>query len=129
MSYVQFWPSDDEPGQCQSSSLSRPSADQKASMNSLVLGMNQKLEKAANATGFTFVDVDSLFEGHRLCDSGDTYIQWSLIGTPGIGDGIGDGDEDGVDDPRLELFNYGVFHPFKTGHDQYRTALEKAMGC
>ena len=130
--YVQFWPTVDNPHQCQSSSLSRPSAAQKAIMNSLVIGMNQKLEQAANTSGFTWVDVDGLFEGHRLCDEGDpddTYIQWSLKATPGIGDGIGDGDEDGVDDPRLDLFNRGVFHPFEIGQAQYRMALEKAVGC
>ena len=125
---VQFWPRIDNPDQCQSPSLKRPSAAQKATMNSLVLGMNQKLAQAANTNGFTWVDVDGLFEGHRLCDEGDknnTYIQWSLKATPGIGDG----DEDGVDDPRSELYNKGVFHPFVTGHDQYRMALEKALGC
>ena len=127
LGYVQLWPVMSK--KCQSPSLSRPSAVQKATMNSLVLDMNQKLAKAANTYNFTYVDADSLFEDHRLCDLKDPYIQWSLKNRPGVGDVIGDGDEDGVDDARRELFNHGVFHPFKIGHCQYRTALEKALGC
>ena len=129
LSYVRFWPSVSIPSQCQSKSTKRPSADQKKTMNSLVLRMNQKLAEAANANGFIWVDVDSNFEGHRLCDSGDSYIQWSLKNTPDIGDDIGDGGEDGVDDPQKNPFTLGAFHPNETGHDQYRMELEKAVGC
>ena len=127
--YVQFWPSTSNPDQCQSTSLKRPSAIQKVTMNTLVLAMNGKLAQATKKYGFKWVDADKFFEGHRLCDSNDPYIQWSLKATPGYGDGIGDGDEGGVNDPRLDLFNLGVFHPFEVGHSQYRMALEEAMRC
>ena len=129
LGYVRFWPSFSNPDQCPSNSTKRPSKDEKNNMNSLVLDMNQKLAEAANTKGFIWVDVDSKFEGHRLCDSGVPYIQWSLKNTPGIGGGIGDGGEDGIDNPQKNPYNFGAFHPDQTGHDQYRMELEKAVGC
>ena len=127
--YVQFWPSKNKPDQCQSKTLKNPDSDQKAFMNSLVRTINQKLEQAATANNFIFIDVDNFFEGHRLCDLGEPYIQWNSWATSGIGHDLSDADEDGVDDPRTELWNHGFFHPFEIGQDQYRIALEKALGC
>ena len=54
--YVQFWPSKDEPEQCQPS-VKRPSTGQKSTMNSIVSDMNQKLATAAGRIGFTWVNV------------------------------------------------------------------------
>ena len=128
--YVRFWPNEDNPEQCQSKTLKNPSSEQKTAMNALVWGMNRRLEEAAVAHGFAFVDVDGRFDGHRLCDVGESYIQWELQSSiPGIEDDLGDDDEIVVDDPRAERWNHGFFHPFEAGQVQYRIALEEALGC
>ena len=128
--YVRFWPNEDKPEQCQSKALKNPDSEQRTAMNTLVRGMNKKLEEAAIAHGFAFVDVDGYFEGHRLCDLGESYIQWeSNDAIPAIVNDFDGGKENVVDDPRAELWNHGFFHPSETGQDQYRLALEKALGC
>ena len=106
LGYVAFWPVADVTTQCQSNSLRRPSALQKATMNKLVRDMNSALLVAANAIGAQFVNVDPDFEDHRLCDVETPYIQWDLEGRPGFEDG----NNDDTNDPKLDLFNLGVFH-------------------
>ena len=124
LGYVQFWPAVDVPIDCQSNSLRRPTAVQKAKMNQLVVDMNAAIEQAAIQTGCHYVDVDKSFEGHRLCEP-TPWIQWELFGRPGFGDG----DDDGITDPNLNTWNSGVFHPTFEGQRQYASQLAAATGC
>ena len=124
-SYVRFWPSANVPKQCQSDSLRRPDSSRKATMNNLVNAMNKELSNAAKMSGFHFVDVNPLFEQHRLCDVESSYIQWKLRELPG--GGFDDGDEGGIDDPYAKPYNLGVFHPTKEGQQRYLSALESIL--
>lgn len=90
--------------ECTEEPLSWPSDDERARLNELVPMFNSLLERRAEQYGFTYVDVDGDFEGHRYCDYGEPWFQspWN---------------------------NPGGFHPTTKGQMVYMRALERALGC
>lgn len=71
-------------------------------INAIVGTLNGVLRKAAQEAGVMFVDVDEVFEGHRICDR-HCWFQTRY--------------EDGED----------IFHPTKDGYQAMMLAFEKAV--
>lgn len=129
--YAWFWP----PGSPYSCPLvlKLPSTQQKQTMNDLVTQMNSVLAYASAAHGFTFVNVNAGFDGHRLCDAGTPWFQsnpLNLVEDAQLADGGGLTQEifDAAH-PDLDLFHRGVFHPTAEGQMVYTGALEHVLGC
>lgn len=94
---------------CQHPVLSNVPYADRVAMNQLADAVNGVLKKAVQDVGFgfTFVDADASYEGHRLCDADPTpYFQYDFA-----------------------TAIYGVFHPTEVGQQLLAKAVEKAIGC
>jgi hypothetical protein len=82
-------------------------------INGLAVQLNGVIKRAvtravAQGVPATFVDVDSFFHGHRLCDTGKSWIS-PLLGIQ--------------DDNSGKIVGRGSFHPTKEGQKAYEAAF------
>lgn len=103
-------------------------------MNSLVTQINSVLATAAADHGFTFVNVNAGFDGHRLCDTGVPWFQYNPRGATAPLDDLDAttvqaGLQPQLGDALLPVTLRGLFHPTAEGQMVYTQALAVALGC
>jgi lysophospholipase L1-like esterase len=80
--------------------------------------LNAKVEQAASDAGFFYLDIESAFDGHRICDTDnvdDWYFNYIAANPTG-------GSFEALSNPRNWLHN--SFHPNAEGHRAIADAIE-----
>ena len=103
LGYAQFWTTDKGDKHCPKEHvLPTPPLSIADELNGVVRQLNTVLKKAADEARVTFVDIDEVFDGHRICDK-DEWFQTHYA--------------DGED----------IFHPTKDGYEAMMQAFRKKV--
>ena len=118
MSYTQFWGNLDTKDCVWP--LNLPTTAQKSEMNRLARNMNRRLKDEAFKAGYLYGDVDSAFQGHRICDQTghDSFKSWFQM-FPKMGYDTGD----------EFYFEVSVMHPTAEGQDVMLRVLNETLRC
>lgn len=75
-----------------------------------VVYLNNVIEKAARAAGVKYVDIENSLQGHKICDSGEAYVN-SIVGTPVV----------------IKNESQESFHPNSKGHKAMYGAIRSGL--
>jgi lysophospholipase L1-like esterase len=104
--------------------------------NDLIRSLNDVIRAATETHGATYVDIDSIFEGHRFCEDGveepdvtrsDTWF-FNTKNVPGAlllgSDPEAHFTQQGLFDPIVDFMNFTrTFHPTSLGHKAIKNAI------